>query len=390
MSLPRHDPPGFVTDLTSDEDKQAWSDLISSFMLTENVSPSLTPQFYDAAKVPEQNVLPAAKITWIGFPKQVKLAKPNDQARWKAADAQRNVQDEYLEWSVARDATTGKITRVVFCNEGPEYYEFLGQYQPDVLVSLYQTLNPGADIQKEDLFIGENYNPQNKWNNATTTGTIAHLIQPANTLGAELDLGARATVLRKDANGNLITDSDQLIKCSQYGNPNRNSDPTIGAAVNGLARQHAMITIQNPVGLYIDSVNWAVISPPVGHEDDDPSTFWKWTRGVPGFYMRGEFEVPADKGYVLGDLTVNGNQLQYASQIADYIKVSLTGRACAAGVNVPPRFCSEPPPPNNASDDVLAETSPHHPKHKHHHQSYTNLAANKHTWLSDHKHIRKA
>jgi hypothetical protein len=52
-------------------------------------------------------------------------------------------------------------------------------------------------------------------------------IQKNNTLGAEVDLGGRATVVRKNQNGIVITDADQLIKCSQYGNPKRNSDPTV-------------------------------------------------------------------------------------------------------------------------------------------------------------------
>ena len=95
------------------------SDTISAFMLSENVSPILTPQFYDQTKVTENNPTPPVKITWIGFPKkvryiypmiggiifivcsQVRLDNPNDQARWRIADSDRKYQDEYLEWCVA-------------------------------------------------------------------------------------------------------------------------------------------------------------------------------------------------------------------------------------------------------------------------------------------------
>jgi hypothetical protein len=381
-----HDAPGFVTDLNSDAQKQAWSDLISSFMLTDNVSPSLTPQFYDSTKVPETDPS-TAKVTWTGFPKQVKLTNPNDQKRWEVADGSRNVQDEYLEWSVLRDASN-KIQRIVFCNEGPEYYEFLGETQPDTLLQLYQKLNPGVTINKEDLFTTVNgksvYNPTNKWNNSTTTGTIMHLIQGANTLGAEVDLGARATVLRKRADGTPITDSNELINCSKYGNPDRNSDPTIGAAINVIARTDAIITIQDPIGLYIDSVNWAQIAPPAGHEDDDPSTFWKWTRGSPGYYMRGEFQVPEGKGYALGDLTVNGTPLQYAGQIADFIKVSITARACAVGLQIPPRFCGDPPPPNDSSTAALSEAEVHH----RHHHGHKHFVEHKYHGLAKHRTVR--
>ncbi|KAF9058849.1 hypothetical protein BDP27DRAFT_1453694 [Rhodocollybia butyracea] len=291
MSLPRHDPPGYVNDLT-DEHKQAWSNTIGSFMLTENVSSIMTPQFYDATKVVEKNPQSPSKITWVVFPKKVKLDFSSDIARWTKADSARSFQDEYLEW-------------IVFCNEGPEYFEFLAQYQRNTLLDLYRSLNPGFNILEEDLFVDNVYNPLNKWNSSTNTGTMMHLIQVNNTLGAEVDLGARATVQRKRPDGTLITDSDELIQCSKYGNPNRNSDPTIGAGINAAARNQVMLTIQNPVGLYIDSINWNLIEPPAGHNEDDPSTFWKWTRGRTGNYMHGEFEVPEGKGYVLGDLKVN-------------------------------------------------------------------------------------
>lgn len=34
--------------------------------------------------------------------------------------------------------------------------------------------------------------------------------------------------------------------------------------------------------VYLNSVNWGLIEPPAGHDDDDPSEFWKWTRGTNG------------------------------------------------------------------------------------------------------------
>ena len=73
----------------------------------------------------------------------------------------------------------------------------------------------------------EVYNPTNQWNDATNTGTIINLIHPSNTLGAEVDIAAQATVIRKNKNGTVITDANELIRCSKYGNPGRNSDPTV-------------------------------------------------------------------------------------------------------------------------------------------------------------------
>jgi hypothetical protein len=43
-------------------------------MLTDRVSPKLTPQFYDAVKVKEENPVVTQKVTWVAFPKRVGLA----------------------------------------------------------------------------------------------------------------------------------------------------------------------------------------------------------------------------------------------------------------------------------------------------------------------------
>jgi hypothetical protein len=56
-------------------------------------------------------------------------------------------------------------------------------------------------------------------------------------------------------NGQLLTDADELIQCAKYGQPGRASDPHVGSDVNELARNGFAITLLNPVGLYIDSLD---------------------------------------------------------------------------------------------------------------------------------------
>jgi hypothetical protein len=70
------------------------------------------------------------------------------------------------------------------------------------------------------------YDRTNKYNNNTNTGGIINLFQENNTLSAEVDIAAQATVIRQSA-GKMITDQDKLIRCSKYGDPYRNSDPTV-------------------------------------------------------------------------------------------------------------------------------------------------------------------
>lgn len=93
-------------------------------------------------------------------------------------------------------------------------------------------MNPrfSDQIEAEDLvFDNGDYNPRNKWNGSTDTGTIAHLIQRNNTLPAEIQIAADATVLRRDASyGRLMTNIIELCgKGSAYGNDKRNSDPVV-------------------------------------------------------------------------------------------------------------------------------------------------------------------
>ena len=89
------------------------------------------------------------------------------------------------------------------------------------------------------------YNPNNYWNNSTKTGSIIHLCQPNNTLSAEIDIAAQATVLREDADGQPITDPDQLINCSRYGNPGRHSDPTVSHEVASTCQNYLLMIGQD-------------------------------------------------------------------------------------------------------------------------------------------------
>jgi hypothetical protein len=84
---------------------------------------------------------------------------------------------------------------------------------------------------------------------------IAHLSCPANSIGAEIRLGADSTILRQPRDGTPVTSPDELICCSRYGGANRNSDPTIGAIVNTHARLKAIVTLVNPVGLHMDNID---------------------------------------------------------------------------------------------------------------------------------------
>ena len=353
--MTQFDPPGFVDDLT-DGQKKAWSAIISHWLdIARKGDPSTNDgpreQFFNPLRTPPAADQQVAVIAWNAFPRKVKSASLNDKQRWQKADADRNVQDEYCEWSVTRDAATHKITRVTFTCEGPEYWHFLAEQNADKVVELYQQFVSLA-VRKEDLFANGKYNPRNTFNNSTSNGAM-HLIQRANSLGAEIELAAAATIRRK-RNGPELTDAQALIQCSLYGDPGRNSDPFIGSQVNALARGKADITLNNPVGLYLHEFN------PVGWktpDNTDPRTFWQPVRGAEGHVVRAVFEVPASQGYGIGDITIAGKPLEYGAQIADFITMKLEGLATRIGQStVEPFSQCRGAAPQTAAFEALSAT----------------------------------
>ncbi|KAF8539080.1 hypothetical protein BDD12DRAFT_925380 [Trichophaea hybrida] len=252
MMSPTHfSPPAYLTDLTEENAKRWSSEYVSKWDDRATSRPNVTQSYNEMTR--------RENVTWMAFPNRVRVVTSGNQARWRVADSSRDQQDEYYEWSVTRN-DEGKIVKVVFTCEGPEYWRALSELQPNTLLELYRQHNPGYDIKEEDLSPGSGYDdngryiPNNKWNN-TTTGSIMHLIRVSNTLQAQVNLGADATVLRKDSNGDPIDDTNRLTLCGRLGDPNRNSDPHIGSKINNLAKMGPLITIADPIGLYIHSFN---------------------------------------------------------------------------------------------------------------------------------------
>ena len=366
MLLANFDPPANSTDFDAiPNQRRAWSDTLSFWFTreTKGVDQSVGAghsQFYNPHTTDTTSPSSTKTISWIGFPQLITNRHPgNHQAALQEAETLSNDadgpfrrQDEYCEWFVIRDAA-GKIDRVDFTCEGPEFWFALAHGYPDGIPASVKTANAHGDknkllalyrqlvspnVQMADLFKNGIYNPRNKWN--TTDGAV-HLTHPANTLEAEINIAAQATILRA-RQGQVLTDQDALICCAGYGAPGRASDPTIGGNVNALARQGASITLTNPVGLYIDSLNTTGWVTPDG---TSASTFWTIVRGAPGLGLRGVFQVPSLKGYTVSDIKIGGVPIRFGGQIAEHILMKLTGVACRIGASHnTPKNCIPTPP----------------------------------------------
>jgi hypothetical protein len=357
MKLDHFDPPGNNQDFGGDAAlRSAWSKWMShefdvgvaSVQGYLNHHGGGTCQFYnplthplDAPDLP----LAAGDITWNGFPKRYSAAGPGQPAQYAkaegpAAPGEERDQDEYLEWFANRK--NGKIVSVHFTCEAWDYFDFLAQHTPAKVVELYKSWI-GPQVKEEDLFSGGQYDRLNKWN--TQSGAM-HLTHSANNLFAEVFLAATATV-RRQQHGAELTADIPLIKCGRYGEENRNSDPAIGAAVNGLARAGRRITLANPVGLYMasfDGNGLTLNGQPAGG-------FFKVVRGAFPLGLRAVYELPpaaAAQGLTVSDVKIGGTSIQYGGQLAQRITMHLIGVASVAQdlQNVPVSVCGSVPAVN--------------------------------------------
>jgi len=306
-------------------------------------------------------------------------------------------QDEYLEWVTRRDAA-GRITEVVFTAEGPEYWQCIA-LDPELLVKLYREII-SSSVNVNDLYFDrdvcyfngnqggpvcyrrDDYNPYNKWN---MLGAL-HLTQPANTLGAEINLAKNASLRYGD--GAEVTTDPQLVACGGYGGINRMSDPTIGFVVNSAARSGKFVALRNPIGLYISHVEQDKFALkdgqdiiPITNIDDYFVTLRPRRDQVSDMIVRARFRVPA--GVELGgrqatvsDVTANGETIKFGGQIADHVLLRLfahtapgapqqiltgcSAKACPTPSN-PNLITTVPPdqecPPLDAAGPLLADAA---------------------------------
>jgi hypothetical protein len=307
--------------------------------------------------------------------------------------------DEYCEWSVTRRSSDNKITRVDFACENPEYWYTLWRISPETAAQIYQdTLNAGLpadspnritvtveDLQLLDSLTGQPvidpstghpaYNPLNKWNSgpvsvrgtSVPSGGVMHLTSTPNTLQTETGLAAAATVQRSSGNSN----PQQLICCSQYGQPYRHSDPHIGQSVNQVVSAGPYLaSLANPPGLYIQSPDFTAFELPNDPNlpaDADVSECWHVVRGsaeltdsvtgdtFPGnFILHAVFQIPqrwidAGVSFTVGDILIRFNgvssPITWGAQITETFNIGLFARPIGSQQAPPALACVSSTPP---------------------------------------------
>ncbi len=316
--LERFDTPASLRDVPETSPLyQNWSDQVSS--LIDGLTPSPSGGgFYDPTKLDIQFAGEKA-MTWMGLPRRQLLpeSRDNKRAAYEAAEsfANRQHQDEYFEWRSERDAS-GKIRKIAFVTEFRQYYQELWNIDPQLVVGLYRKILDNDTIQKSDLEdpVGT-YDILNRWN---TTHGIVHYINDINTLKAAVNLC-------RDAAGHDSAGQNNFEAGPPFAMAPTAVDPRIAYDVNMLVRKGLYVALRDPVGFYIAAWDNAGITKPNGRPA--PASWWKIKRGKPGMVLRLEYEVPASEGFVVGDLLLGGQPIEFGGQLAEHITVVIHGTA---------------------------------------------------------------
>jgi hypothetical protein len=384
--LTRFDPPANINDFDASETalaqrfREEWSKRVqSSFAVGKVGDPwgserdSPRARFFSPLGVDLSATITPNPLFWTAFPKRIldgfqathsrddilKFADegpPFDPQRPQDAydpPGARGWQDEYCEWAVERNAQ-GKITKVTFTCENPEYWDTLWFFSPAKVRDLYRKYLGDNTIQVADLSLKDPgtgadvidpdtgrpaYDRTNKWNRNKVDGGkngVMHLISGPNNLFAEIYLASAATILRRKSD-HEVTDRDELIDCGGYGSPGRNSDPAIGFYVNDLVRaSNIEASLANPVGLYIAGISTTeFVLPANAPSGVTAQDFWKIERGSADAVLRAHYAVPPGLGFVVGDIRIENEAIKWGAQLAEKIQIKLTGLGRAAGGQLP-------------------------------------------------------
>jgi hypothetical protein len=332
--------PGNLQDFQTDDQRAAWSkhiDVLFNQVIgdiaacTKGGTQFVNPTLRDISS------FSSASVQWASFPNSLLGPNMSRPQAYELLDKNtreaRNAMDEYLEWYVHFDGQ-GNIVAVDFTTETEFYWRDLYRISQDLAAQKYSEVL-GAKVRATDIGMGGRYNPHNEYN---STKGIVHLVQQNNTLDAELYIAANASIWRTDTAGKPITDVVTCKNCGDdagLGEPRRNSDPLIASSINALAREGRALSIPNPVGLYIASLNTQGWKTPDG---SDVSACWKITRGNPA--VRARFEAPNSK-FAVSDIRIGDQPIRHAAQIAEHVMVTLSAAAGPANEfeNITPLGC---------------------------------------------------
>lgn len=218
-------------------------------------------------------------VPWDSFPLTAQVTeKQIDDSRFA-------LQDEYVEWRT--EVKSGKLERVTFTTEFPEYYEAFAALSEAALVTAIRDVIPDSQPTTVELF-GPGVNPaaaspvaraqafrarlrQNPWNNGQKG--ILCLTQGANTLGALFNLLSACGIPRTQG-----TPQDTCAMVGGACGPGRSSDPNVCAVAQQAVRDKVGFTLRDPAGVRIVTLKgvWKVDNSVIGDVNDFANNHGVW------------------------------------------------------------------------------------------------------------------
>jgi hypothetical protein len=315
--LTKYDTPAGLRDMPEGSPfYDTWHAYINGEVTKTSARPWIDPLVVDA------EVVTIRALSWIGFPRATLVVDRRDNRALAFEEAEdvgtddvggqsrrRPKQFEYFEWYTERDPA-GKVTKVTFSTETPEYWEQLAAADKDRVEQLYQE-HVHPSVRWEDLVKPDGtYDRRNRW---TTTDGIMHFVNRINEVWQAIFLarsGAELTVGDGAPRDNFESGSSGANAADDY----------IIREVAALGRAGLDITVHDPVSLYIDGwddTGWTTPDgSPVGN-------YWRITRGRPGAVLRLEYKVPPEEGFVVGDILIGGRPVLHGGQLAEHMTSSL-------------------------------------------------------------------
>lgn len=400
--------PGFTGDL-GPAGREAWQNYILRLLNGDAQEEGAIKQAtkYNDGVAPalvldgDPSLLPGTlPIDWKGFPVRVMqtLVKPKatldpfiDWSPGSVTHSRAVCHEEYLEWRTLRRAD-GKVVRIEFTTETPDYWATLAHYEPRRLVELAARFS-GETVDKVDIaelfgtsvdpfsitpgspagcaietqYKLQNWSSKGRIKGAYNNGTKAmmHMAIPQNTTSAAVYLAVFAAYAhgKQVGAGKVPLSGPEAIQATVQSAVNcRNSDPTIVGAAISTVFSGATIALMEAIGLYI------LTSPnEIGLTFADgtpvPSTWFSRQRGTDNLsnpvgldlFQRLVIEAPPGSNQTVGDLLdADSDPITSGTQVARHINVALHVRKTADGAANPLIVAPPLVPPCNGQHDATS------------------------------------
>jgi len=293
---------------------------------------------------------------WTGLPVRV-VGRLGRARALRRIDADRGLQEEYLEWRTVRDPD-GTIRRVELTSELRDYWRVLAAHEPARTVDLVGALS-GDAVRAVDVYGVSDpaaVAPAERAEAFATTMLgrasplndgrrgICFMAHPSNDLASLAALvAASATVCTTrdpETGRSRCASADEIIpRLGGAAVAGRASDPVIVERLGRLAFERRLVALDDPVGVYVHGVEHTRLRTPDG--GTVPAQWFARGRGLAagesadgrGRHQRVVLEVPAGEGFAVSDLvdTATERTIRSGAQVAELVQLRVLVRTSDAG-----------------------------------------------------------